>query len=184
MFIDELTIHAKAGDGGDGVVRWLHEKGKEYSGPAGGNGGNGRIVVSYIAPANVILSVTKTVDNLSPFVGNVVTFTMVAKNVPAALLPAVTANNVVLTDLLPSGYTFITANPTSYDQATGTWNLGSMIPGAITTATITAIVNPTGIYTNTATIASTSQINSNTSTNSSTITPTVCKASPTAPQVK
>lgn len=40
-FVDELTFDAAAGKGGDGVVRWLHEKGKEYSGPAGGNGGNG-----------------------------------------------------------------------------------------------------------------------------------------------
>jgi GTP-binding protein len=40
-FVDELTIEARAGRGGDGVVRWLHLKGKEYSGPAGGNGGNG-----------------------------------------------------------------------------------------------------------------------------------------------
>lgn len=40
-FVDELTITAHAGDGGDGVVRWLHLKGKEYSGPAGGNGGDG-----------------------------------------------------------------------------------------------------------------------------------------------
>lgn len=40
-FIDELNIHLKAGRGGDGVVRWLHEKGKEFSGPAGGNGGRG-----------------------------------------------------------------------------------------------------------------------------------------------
>ncbi len=40
-FVDELTIAARAGKGGDGVVRWLHEKGKEFSGPAGGNGGNG-----------------------------------------------------------------------------------------------------------------------------------------------
>jgi GTP-binding protein len=39
--VDELTIKARAGKGGDGVVRWLHLKGKEYSGPAGGNGGNG-----------------------------------------------------------------------------------------------------------------------------------------------
>ncbi len=39
--VDELTIEARAGKGGDGVVRWLHEKGKEFSGPAGGNGGNG-----------------------------------------------------------------------------------------------------------------------------------------------
>ncbi|MEO8637452.1 MAG: Obg family GTPase CgtA [Candidatus Taylorbacteria bacterium] len=40
-FIDELKIHMKAGDGGDGVVRWLQEKGKDRMGPAGGNGGNG-----------------------------------------------------------------------------------------------------------------------------------------------
>lgn len=40
-FIDELTIRAQAGRGGDGAVRWLHLKGKEYSGPSGGNGGKG-----------------------------------------------------------------------------------------------------------------------------------------------
>ena len=40
-FVDELKIHLKAGKGGDGVVRWLNLKGKEYSGPAGGNGGRG-----------------------------------------------------------------------------------------------------------------------------------------------
>ena len=40
-FIDELKIHSKAGDGGNGVVRWLHEKSKEFSGPAGGDGGRG-----------------------------------------------------------------------------------------------------------------------------------------------
>jgi len=40
-FVDDITIEARAGKGGDGVVRWLHLKGKEYSGPAGGNGGDG-----------------------------------------------------------------------------------------------------------------------------------------------
>ena len=30
-FVDELKIHARAGKGGDGVVRWLHMKGKEYA---------------------------------------------------------------------------------------------------------------------------------------------------------
>jgi GTP-binding protein len=40
-FIDELKLNIKAGKGGDGVVRWLHEKGKEFMGPAGGNGGHG-----------------------------------------------------------------------------------------------------------------------------------------------
>jgi len=39
--VDELKIYAKAGNGGDGVVRWLREKSKPWSGPAGGNGGKG-----------------------------------------------------------------------------------------------------------------------------------------------
>ena len=39
--VDEIILRMKAGDGGDGVLRWLHEKGKEFSGPAGGNGGKG-----------------------------------------------------------------------------------------------------------------------------------------------
>ena len=36
-----MKIYARAGKGGDGVVRWLHEKGKEFGGPAGGDGGRG-----------------------------------------------------------------------------------------------------------------------------------------------
>lgn len=40
-FVDELTIHIKAGDGGPGVERWRHEKGKEFGGPSGGDGGRG-----------------------------------------------------------------------------------------------------------------------------------------------
>lgn len=45
-FVDELTLRLKAGRGGDGVVRWLSEKFKEYSGPAGGDGGNGGDVLA------------------------------------------------------------------------------------------------------------------------------------------
>ncbi len=40
-FVDEVKLHIKAGNGGDGVVRWRHEKFKPKSGPGGGNGGNG-----------------------------------------------------------------------------------------------------------------------------------------------
>lgn len=41
MFIDEIKLHLKSGRGGDGVVRWRHEKGVDKGGPAGGNGGRG-----------------------------------------------------------------------------------------------------------------------------------------------
>src|SRR3989344_4742957 len=40
-FIDEMTMHMKAGDGGNGVMRLKHEKGKEFAGPSGGDGGKG-----------------------------------------------------------------------------------------------------------------------------------------------
>lgn len=41
MFVDELELYAKAGDGGDGVVRWRRAKFIPKGGPAGGNGGRG-----------------------------------------------------------------------------------------------------------------------------------------------
>jgi len=40
-FIDEIKIHAQAGRGGDGVVRWRQEKFIPKGGPAGGDGGRG-----------------------------------------------------------------------------------------------------------------------------------------------
>jgi GTP-binding protein len=40
-FIDDITLHIKAGNGGSGVVRWRHERGREMAGAAGGNGGKG-----------------------------------------------------------------------------------------------------------------------------------------------
>lgn len=44
-FVDEVKIHAKAGKGGDGVVRWLRTKTQAKGGPSGGDGGRGGDVV-------------------------------------------------------------------------------------------------------------------------------------------
>ncbi|OHA23894.1 MAG: Obg family GTPase CgtA [Candidatus Taylorbacteria bacterium RIFCSPLOWO2_01_FULL_44_26] len=60
-FVDEIHFFAKAGDGGSGVVRWRHERSKEYSGAAGGNGGHGGdLFVRAVRDTN-ILSRYKTV---------------------------------------------------------------------------------------------------------------------------
>lgn len=40
-FIDELKLKISAGDGGSGVVRFRHDKGKDHAGPSGGDGGVG-----------------------------------------------------------------------------------------------------------------------------------------------
>ncbi len=44
-FVDEIRIHAQAGHGGPGVVRWLHIRGKDKGGPSGGDGGRGGDIV-------------------------------------------------------------------------------------------------------------------------------------------
>jgi len=61
MFVDEITIRAKAGNGGNGVVRWLHEKFKPMAGPAGGNGGKG---------GDVYVRAAKDLNCLAKYTGN------------------------------------------------------------------------------------------------------------------
>jgi GTP-binding protein len=45
MFIDQATIHVRAGDGGNGIVSFRREKFIPKGGPDGGNGGNGGSVI-------------------------------------------------------------------------------------------------------------------------------------------
>ncbi|MBP6924088.1 MAG: GTPase ObgE [Candidatus Pacebacteria bacterium] len=61
MFVDELTIYAKAGNGGNGVVRWRQEKFRPMAGPSGGNGGNG---------ADVFVRAVKDLNQLAKYTGN------------------------------------------------------------------------------------------------------------------
>ncbi len=49
-FVDEVHIHVKAGDGGDGAIAWRREKFIPRGGPAGGDGGDGGDVVLVVDP--------------------------------------------------------------------------------------------------------------------------------------
>ncbi len=96
------------------------------------------------------LAITKVVDNTTADVSSTVVFTLQATNNGPS-----TATNVTVQDLLPTGFTFVTAAGNGYDPTTGAWNIGTMNSGSSETLVITATVNPSGNYTNTATISGT-----------------------------
>lgn len=50
-FVDRATVHAQAGDGGNGCASVLREKFKPLGGPDGGNGGNGGDIVLEVDPS-------------------------------------------------------------------------------------------------------------------------------------
>ncbi len=61
MFVDSITLHINAGDGGNGVTRWRHEKFRPMAGPAGGNGGRG---------GDVFLRAVRDVNLLAKYTGD------------------------------------------------------------------------------------------------------------------
>lgn len=67
MFIDEIKFFAKAGHGGDGVVRWRREKFIDKGGPNGGDGGRGGDI--YAIAVNDINLLSKY-KHKKQFVGN------------------------------------------------------------------------------------------------------------------
>ncbi|KWS04093.1 internalin, putative [Lysobacter capsici AZ78] len=102
--------------------------------------------------ASADLAVTKTASSAAPIVGTNVTFTVtVSNNGPSS------ADAVNVTDQLPAGYTFVSANPSvgTYNAGTGVWAVGTLASGANATLDIVATVLPNGPYANTATATST-----------------------------
>jgi uncharacterized repeat protein (TIGR01451 family)/fimbrial isopeptide formation D2 family protein len=101
------------------------------------------------------LSLTKVVNNPSPAVGSNVTFTITVSN--AASPGSSNATGVAVADLLPSGYTFVSATPAAaYNSGTGVWTVGALNAGANAALQITATVNASGSYANTAQVSASS----------------------------
>jgi uncharacterized repeat protein (TIGR01451 family) len=101
-----------------------------------------------LSPKVTDLSLTKTVNNTTANVGEDVTFTVVVRNDGPN-----NATGVEVHDQLPSGLTYKSSTPaagTTYDHATGVWNVGSLANGAAATLSIVATVTTAGTKTNTA----------------------------------
>ncbi|WP_165829081.1 HYR domain-containing protein, partial [Flavobacterium sp. HTF] len=133
--------------------------------------------VSQSKPVSVTLctdlGVTKTVDVAAPCVNSNVQFTVKVSN-----LGLNNATGVSVNDLLPSGYTYVSSVPSTgtYNSATGVWSIGDLEPSAVVTLNVTATVNASGSYNNTASLPA-SSTDSNPANNSASIS-TTPKAAP------
>jgi uncharacterized repeat protein (TIGR01451 family) len=108
------------------------------------------------------LAIGKTVAPSSANVGEMVTFTLtLSDNGPDA------ATNVTVGDLLPSGFGFVSANPSqgSYDNLTGVWDVGTVMTTTPLTLSILATVVSASTSTNTATITHADQFDPDLSNN-------------------
>ena len=118
-----------------------------------------------VEEATTDLELTKTVDHSTPPVGSTVAFTLTATNHgPDA------ATGVTVTDLLPAGLTFVSANPApAYDATTGVWTVGSLASGASVDLRILATVTGTTPVDNTASVTADFQTDPNPGNNSATV---------------
>jgi len=99
----------------------------------------------------VDISVTKTVNEFIPEVGSEIVFIVTVNNAGPS-----DATNVVVTDVLATGYQFVSANASNgtYNPTNGSWTVGGLANGASETLDITVEVLPTGVYSNTAELTS------------------------------
>ena len=96
------------------------------------------------------LSITKATDNTEPIVGSNITVTIIATNNGPG-----TATGVNVNYSLPSGYTFVSATPSTGTWAEPKWVIGILPNAGTATLKILATVNAKGSYDNAAIISGT-----------------------------
>ena len=97
------------------------------------------------------VSIDKSVNIVNPNVGTNVTFTVAVSNAGPAV-----ATGVVVTDVLPSGYSLdnVTTSAGNFNSTTGIWTIGTIAVGTTEYILMEVVVNGSGNYLNTATVTS------------------------------
>ena len=99
------------------------------------------------------LALTKTATDTTPGFGAPVTFTLTVTNEGGS-----TVTGIEVTDQLPSGLVYSSdSGGGSYNSTTGVWTVGSVAAFSTATLNITAYVNTSGSYVNTAEITASDQ---------------------------
>ncbi len=115
------------------------------------NNTNDNASANLTVPPAADLSITKSVDKTTAFVGETVNFTYIVQNHGPDQ-----AVNVTVTDVMPSGLSFVsyTANYGTYDSLTGIWSIPLLPADAIAQLVITSLVENSGFKINNATVTS------------------------------
>ncbi|GGI28633.1 hypothetical protein GCM10008119_33620 [Pedobacter mendelii] len=122
------------------------------------------------------LSIVKTASSMAPVMGTNFTFTIKAKNNGPS-----DANLVSVSDILPTGYSFVSSNTSAgtFSNASGTWLIGTLASGDEVMLSITVKVLPAGNYTNTAVITG-KETDPDMGNNTSTVIPVPVPSPPVA----
>jgi uncharacterized repeat protein (TIGR01451 family) len=136
-----ITTTVNSGTEGDSIVNTAVATGGSTDSNSENNNGSATIMVNGGGNTQSDLTLTKTVSNLTPHVGDQVTYTLVVKNNGPA-----TATGVSVTDILPTGLTYVTDDATTtgmFYAATTTkmWTIGTLANGATATLHLVASVN-------------------------------------------
>jgi uncharacterized repeat protein (TIGR01451 family) len=117
-----------------------------------------------LTPNVADLSLTKTVNDNTPQIGDNVTFTVTVANAGPTQ-----ATNVSVLDLLPAGLTFVSSTPSqgAYVSGTGVWTVGSINSGANATLQIVATVTTAAAITNIAQVSAADQFDGDSTPNNS-----------------
>ncbi|MEO0526487.1 MAG: gliding motility-associated C-terminal domain-containing protein, partial [Bacteroidota bacterium] len=123
-----------------------------------------------IIPPVVDISLTKTVSNATPRIGEQISFEIAATN-----NGDITATNIGIEEILPDGYLFISATASigTYDDLVGFWSIPSLADSGTAVLTLVVEVLETDDYLNTASLAFVDQIDLNIANDSAeaTVTP-------------
>jgi uncharacterized repeat protein (TIGR01451 family)/gliding motility-associated-like protein len=113
------------------------------------NSAAAQVAVVPVPASHTDLSVTKTITPGPYLVGDNVTYTVKARNTGTT-----PATGVAVADLLPPKLTLVqaTGRPGTYAAATGTYAVGTLMPGDSATLTLVATINTSGLISNTATV--------------------------------
>jgi uncharacterized repeat protein (TIGR01451 family) len=135
----EILVTVDAATGGASTTNWAEVIALDQVDPVSDNDQASAVISVTVPPDYADLQLTKVVDDGTPDVGQTVTYTVTVRNNGPD-----PAGDVVVTDLLPGGVSYVHDLPSqgAYTHADGRWSVGNLGVAEGATLEIQATVDP------------------------------------------